>query len=103
MPPIGLLVGQVDMGGLFINLSSTPYRSLAEAQAAHAPTINYGLFLNAIVNFLIIAIAVFFLVRYLNRLHQKPVPAPQTKTCPHCLSPVPLKASVCAHCTHDIP
>jgi large conductance mechanosensitive channel len=103
MPPIGLLLGKVDFSGLFINLSGTPYATLAEAQKANAATLNYGLFLNTIINFLIVAFAVFLLVKQINRLKRAPVPAaPNTKDCPQCLSKVPLAAKKCAFCTSEL-
>ncbi len=102
MPPIGFLTGKVDFSNLFVSLSGS-YASLAEAQAAGAPTINYGLFINAVLDFFIVAAAVFFLiVRPINRLRRakEPVPAaPTTKECPYCLSAIPLKATRCPHCT----
>lgn len=102
MPPIGFLTGKVDFSNLFISLSGS-YASLAEAQAAGAPTINYGLFINAVLDFVIVAAAVFFLiVRPMNRLRRvkEPAPAaPTTKECPYCLSVIPLKATRCPHCT----
>lgn len=102
MPPIGFLTGKVDFSNLFISLSGS-YASLAEAQAAGAPTINYGLFINAVLDFIIVAAAVFFLiVRPMNRLRRvkEPAPAaPTTKECPYCLSVIPLKATRCPHCT----
>ncbi len=103
MPPLGLLLGQVDFSSLFINLSGTPYGSLAEAKVAGAPTLNYGVFINTIIDFVIIAFAIFLLVRQINRLTRKPAEAPpKTKECPYCLSAVPLKASRCPHCTSDL-
>ena len=103
MPPIGLLLGGVDFSNLFINLSGNAYPSVAAAKAAGAPTLNYGIFFNNILNFLIIAFAIFLLVRQINRM-QKPAPAaaPTTKDCPHCLSAIPLKATKCAHCTAEL-
>jgi large conductance mechanosensitive channel len=103
MPPIGLLLGGVDFSNLFINLSGGDYPSIAAAKAAGAATLNYGIFLNNIFNFLIIAFAIFLLIKQINRL-QKPAPAaaPTTKDCPYCLSPVPLKATKCAHCTSEL-
>ncbi len=105
MPPIGVALGNVDFAGLFVNLSGTHYATLAEAQAAGAPTINYGLFVNAVVDFVIVAFVIFFLVRQVNRLKRKPeeAVAPVTATCPYCLSTVPLKATRCAHCTSELP
>ncbi|ARU60669.1 large-conductance mechanosensitive channel [Tumebacillus avium] len=105
MPPIGLLLGQVDFSNLYINLSSTSYASLAEAQKAGAPTINYGLFINNVLDFLIIAFTIFLVIRQLNKLkRKKDTPAvaaadPTTKDCPYCLETIPLKATRCGHCT----
>lgn len=97
MPPIGLLLGRVDFSSLFLNLSGKPYDSLAGAKAAGAATINYGLFLNTVVNFIIVAFAIFLMVRQINRLKRKPEAI--SKECPHCCSTVPLKATRCPHCT----
>jgi len=105
MPPIGLLMGNVDFGSLYINLSGTAYASLAEAQEAGAPTINYGMFINTVLDFIIIALAIFLVVKQMNRLKKKeeaPPPAPTTKDCPHCLSKIPIKATKCAHCTSQV-
>lgn len=106
MPPIGFLLGNVDFSNLFISLSSH-YASLAEAQAAGAPTINYGLFINTVLNFIIVAAAVFFfIVRPINCLRrQKEAPAPAaptTKECPYCFSTIPLKATRCPYCTSHL-
>ena len=102
MPPIGLALGNVDFSNLFINLSGKDYPSVAAAKAAGAATMNYGIFINNILNFVIVAFAVFLLVRQINRM-QTPVPAPAaTKDCPYCLTPVPVKAVKCAHCTSEI-
>jgi large conductance mechanosensitive channel len=97
MPPIGLLLGKVDFSSLFLNLSGTPYDSLASAKAAGAATVNYGLFLSAVIDFIIVAFAIFLVVRQINRLKRQP--EANSKECPHCLSKVPLKASRCPHCT----
>ncbi len=105
MPPIGLLLGKVDFSSLYINLSGQPYDSLAAAKAAGAATINYGAFINMVLDFLIVAVVVFFLVRGVSRLMPKPKeapPAPSTKDCPFCLSAVPLKATRCPHCTSQL-
>jgi len=104
MPPIGLLVGNLDFSGLFVNLSGQPYATLAQAKAANAPTLNYGLFLNNVIDFLIVALVVFLMVKQINRLRAKPAPAsaPTTRDCPRCLSAVPLKATRCAFCTSDL-
>jgi large conductance mechanosensitive channel len=103
MPPIGAL-GHVDFSNLFINLSPNSYATIALAKAAGQPTLNYGLFLNAIVNFLIIAFAIFLLLRMVNRWLVKPAPAPAptTKDCPQCLMPIPLAARKCGHCTSAV-
>lgn len=103
MPPIGRLMGNVDFSDLFINLSSGTYKSLAEAKAAGAATLNYGIFINTILDFVIVAFAIFMLVRTMNRLKRKEEPAPATtKECPECLSTIPLKARRCAHCTSAV-
>ena len=103
MPPIGLLTGQVDFSNLFINLSSVPYATLAEAQKAGAPTIRYGMWMMTIIDFMLVAFAVFLLIRLMNQMKAKePAASPTTKECPLCLSVIPLKARRCAHCTADI-
>jgi large conductance mechanosensitive channel len=107
MPPIGRLTGGVDFSSLYINLSGVAYASLAEAQKAGAATINYGVFLNTVINFLIVAAAIFLLISQMNRLKAKfdkpaPAAAPSTKECPLCLSVIPLKAVKCAHCASDL-
>jgi large conductance mechanosensitive channel len=105
MPPIGLLLGKVDFSSLFINLSGQSYPSLEAAKAAGAATLNYGIFINAIINFLIVAFAIFLLIKQVNRLTAKKEEAPaapSTKDCPRCLSQIPIKASRCAHCTSDV-
>jgi large conductance mechanosensitive channel len=101
MPPIGLILGRVDFSNLFLNLTPDKYNgpSLAEAKKAGAATINYGLFINNILNFLIIAFAVFIVIKQANRF-KKPVVAPVTvRECPFCLKEIPLKATRCAFCT----
>jgi large conductance mechanosensitive channel len=109
MPPIGLLLGNVDFSNLFITLKAGkvagPYVSLAAAQAAGAVTLNLGLFINTIVSFVIVAFAVFLLVRGINQLRREqeaPPAAPTTRECPYCLSEIPLKASRCPHCTSEL-
>ena len=104
MPPIGRLVGHVDFSNLFVSLTGSHYDTLAAAKAAGAATLNYGVFLNTVINFLIVAFAVFLLVRQVNRFMPKPAPAvaPATRECPYCLSPMPLKATKCAHCTSEL-
>jgi large conductance mechanosensitive channel len=103
MPPIGLLMGKVDFSSLFINLSGTPQPSLTAAKAAGAPTINYGVFLQATFDFIIIAFVIFMVVKQVNRLKKpEPTAAPATKDCPQCLSTIPIKATKCAHCTSNV-
>ena len=107
MPPIGLILGNVDFSNLFIVLKdgaavAGPYSSLVDAQKAGAVTINYGIFANSVISFLIVAFAVFMLVRGINQLKRQEEAAPTTKDCPHCLSKVPIKAARCAFCTSDI-
>ena len=105
MPPIGRLVGHVDFSNLFLDLTDKHFDTLAAAKAAGAATLNYGVFLNTVINFLIVAFAVFLLVRQVNRLMPKPAPAPAapaTRDCPYCLSAVPAKATRCAHCTSEL-
>lgn len=103
MPPIGRLLGKVDFSSLFLNISGKSYATLAEAKSAGAATINYGLFLNAIVDFLIVAFVVFLLVRQVNKW-SKPAPAaaPATKDCPFCFSAIAVKATRCPNCTSEI-
>ncbi len=103
MPPIGLLTGKSDFSNHFVNLSGKFYATLAEAKAAGAATINYGIFLNAVFDFLIVALAVFLLIKQINRLKREPVaPSPSTKECPFCFSIIPLRATRCAHCTSGL-
>lgn len=104
MPPIGLFLGRVDFSSLYINLSGKPYASLAEAQAAGAATINYGLFINEVVNFLIVAFVIFLFVRQVNRLQGDPEKAktPTTKACPYCQTTIHVKATRCPSCTSEL-
>jgi large conductance mechanosensitive channel len=102
MPPIGLALGKVDFSNLFINPSGKDYPSVAAAKQAGAATLNYGIFFNNIINFLIIAFVIFLLIKQINRL-QEPAPAePTAKDCPYCLSSVPVKATKCAFCTSEL-
>jgi large conductance mechanosensitive channel len=106
MPPIGLLLGKVDFSNLFITLQrGASYTSLSEAQEAGAATLNYGLFVNQIINFVIIAFSVFLIVRAANRLKAKEVKGPEepsTKACPFCQSDIPINASRCPFCTSHL-
>ncbi len=109
MPPVGLILGKVDFTNLFLVFREgkvpAPYSSLADAKAAGAVTLNYGIFINAIISFIIVAFAVFLLVRTINRLKrqsEEPPVVPVTKECPFCISVIPIKAVRCAHCTTDL-
>jgi large conductance mechanosensitive channel len=105
MPPIGMLLGGVDFTNLFISLDGQQYASLAEAQLAGAATINYGLFIATIIDFLIIAFVIFLLVRQINRLRAEPEEAPAeptTKDCPYCATEIPIQANRCPHCTSEL-
>jgi large conductance mechanosensitive channel len=102
MPPIGLLLGKVDFSNLFVNLSSKDYPTIAAAKAAGAPTLNYGMFLNTIIDFVIIAFAVFLLVKWVNRLMRQKPPDPTTKDCPYCATAIPIPAKKCPNCTSEL-
>lgn len=109
MPPLGLLLGNVDFSSLYITLAAGqvpgPYATLAKAQEAGAVTLNYGLFVNKLVSFLIVALALFLLIRAMNRLRRKqeaPPAEPTTKDCPFCFTAIPVKAVRCPHCTSDV-
>jgi large conductance mechanosensitive channel len=110
MPPIGLLLGNIDFSNLFVVLKegakgTGPYESLATAKAAGAVSINYGFFINTVISFVIVAFAVFLLIRGVNRLKRQeaaPPPVPTTKECPYCLSTIAIKATRCGHCTSEL-
>lgn len=109
MPPIGLLLRRVDFSNLFILLKGGsppgPYASVAEARGAGAVTVNYGVFINTVVSFLIVAFVIFLLIRSMNRMRREeeaPAVEPTTKECPYCLSVIPIKATRCAHCTSEV-
>jgi len=104
MPPIGLLLGKVNFSNLFIDLSGQKFSSLADAQAAGAATINYGLFLNTIINFVIVGFVIFLVVKAANRFKNpaSEAVAPATKDCPFCYSSIPVKATRCPHCTSEL-
>jgi large conductance mechanosensitive channel len=101
MPPIGMMMGKMDLSAMFVNLSGKEFETLAEAKKAGAATLNYGLFINTMVDFTIMAFVVFIMVRQINRLKREApaAPAPATKECPFCLSTVPLAATRCPQCT----
>ena len=105
MPPIGLALGKVDFSNLYLSLTGQSFPSLEAAKAAGAPTINYGLFINTVIDFLIVAFAIFLLVRWVNKMREKPeaaVAEPTTKACPFCLSVIPIKAVRCPQCTSNL-
>ncbi len=103
MPPIGLILGKVDFNNLFITLSSQSFATLADAKKAGVVTVNYGLFLNTVIDFLIVAFVIFMMIRQINKLKKEPEPAvPTTKDCSHCFSVIPIKATRCPHCTSEL-
>ena len=103
MPPIGYVLGGVDFSSLFISLDGQSYPSLAAATAAGAATINYGVFLTTVLDFLIVAFFIFLVVKAMNAMKEKPAPAaPTTKDCPHCFTQIPIKATRCPNCTSEL-
>ena len=105
MPPLGQLIGKVDFSGFFLSLNGKHYASLSDAKLDHAATVNYGIFLNNVINFLIVAFAVFLVVQQVNRWTKKPAPAaaaPTTKECPQCAMTIPIAARRCGHCTTQL-
>lgn len=103
MPPIGLILGRVDFSNLYINLSGGDYPSLEAAKAAGAATINYGVFINTVIQFLIVAFVLFLIIRQANRFkREEAAAAPSTKECPYCLETIPLNATRCGHCTSEL-
>ena len=104
MPPIGVILGQVDFSNLFLSLSGQHFASLADAKAAGAATLNYGVFINNVIDFVIVAFVVFMVMKQVNRFTKKAEaePAPATKECPYCLSKIPLKATRCPQCTSEV-
>jgi large conductance mechanosensitive channel len=102
MPPIGRLIGGFDIANLFIALRGGPFLTVAAAKAAGVPTINYGIFLNAIIDFVVVAFVLFLLIRQVNRMQRKPEATATTKPCPFCLSIIPLGAVRCPHCTSEL-
>jgi large conductance mechanosensitive channel len=101
MPPLGLILGQVDFREFFVDLSGRQFPTLAEAEAAGAPVLRYGLFVNSIVNFVILAFAIFLVLRSVRRFFPA-APAPDARECPYCLSSIPLKATRCRHCGSEV-
>ena len=103
MPPIGLLLGNVDFNNLFINLSGGRYDTLKAAKDAGAATINYGVFIATVIDFLVVSLVIFIVIKQINRLRRKPEEAaPESHSCPYCLSVIPIKATRCPHCTSEL-
>lgn len=102
MPPLGLLIGNMDFSNLYVNLSNKHYSSLSAAQEAGAATINYGLFINSVINFLIVAFVIFIIIRQVNKMFPSPAKESTSKKCPFCLSSIPKEATKCAQCTSDV-
>jgi len=103
MPPVGMMMWGINFADMFVALDGKPYATLAAAQAAAAPTINYGLFINAVINFIIVALAIFLLIRQVNAAKKKPAPPePNSKECPFCKESIPKAAVKCSHCTSDL-
>lgn len=102
MPPVGLLLGRVDFADLFINLSGKPYESLAAAKEAGAATINYGVFINTIIEFIIVAFVLFLIIKQVNRMQPAKKEAPTTKECPFCFTAIPIAAKRCPNCTSQL-
>jgi large conductance mechanosensitive channel len=103
MPPIGLLLGKLDFANLYFNLSGGKFASLTQAKTAGAVTINYGLFVNTVIDFIIVAFVIFLLVKQVNRFKRQPAPVePTTKECPYCFSVIPIKAKRCPYCTSQL-
>ncbi|MCI0532032.1 MAG: large conductance mechanosensitive channel protein MscL [candidate division Zixibacteria bacterium] len=103
MPPLGMLLGKVDFSKLYINLSGQSFESLQKAQEAGAATINYGMFVNTVIDFILVAFVIFLLIKQVNRMKRQPAPVPVTsKECPYCYSAIPMKAVRCGYCTSDL-
>ena len=105
MPPIGMLLNGVNFANLYLPLDGKSYQALAEAQAAGAPTLNYGLFINNIIDFILVAFVIFLMIRAINRVKKQPAPAatePTSKDCPFCFTSIPVQATRCPHCTSQL-
>jgi large conductance mechanosensitive channel len=103
MPPLGLVLGRIDFSNLFVNLGDKPVKTIAEAKAAGVPTLNYGIFIDSVIQFFILAFCVFLIVRAVSRVYKpEAAPAPSTKACPFCAENIPLAAKKCGHCTTDL-
>ena len=101
-PPLGMLLGKVDFSNLFLSLSGEHFNSLADAKKAGAATLNYGVFLNATIDFIIVAFCLFLMIQFLERLKKKEIASTTAKECPHCLNSIPVKAKKCGHCTSTL-
>jgi len=102
MPPLGALSGGIDLSKRFITFSTTQYATIEEAKKANAPVITYGAFLDTLISFVLVAFAVFLMVRVINKLHPKPAAAPARKDCPFCVSSIPIQATRCPNCTSQL-
>ncbi len=102
MPPLGFILGKVDFTNLFVSLSGKTFSTLAEAKAAGAVTLNIGLFLNAVIDFLIVGFVIFIIIKQINKLKKEPVVEIKTKECPYCYSVIPIKATRCPNCTTEL-
>jgi large conductance mechanosensitive channel len=102
MPPVGLALGRVNFTNLFVDLTRTDYPTLAAAREAGVPTINYGIFLNTVLDFVIVAFALFLVIREVNRLRRRGETPPTTRECPYCFSVISMKASRCPNCTSQL-
>jgi large conductance mechanosensitive channel len=102
MPPLGLLLGKIDFSNLFVNLGDKPAKTLAEAKAANVPTLNYGQFIDTVIQFFILAFVVFLVVRLVAKVQKAPAPVVTTKPCPYCAESIPLAAKKCGRCTSDL-
>jgi large conductance mechanosensitive channel len=101
-PPLGMILGKVDFSNLFVSLSGEHYASLADAKKAGAATLNYGVFLNATLDFLIVAFCLFVMIQFLERLKKREIPSATSQNCPYCLNSIPAKAKKCGHCTSEL-
>ncbi len=102
MPPLGMLLGKIDFSNLFLALDGKEYATLKAAQDAGAPILSYGIFINTVLNFLIIAFAVFIVIKQINRFTPKPAPAPEPRLCPYCCTEIAKEATRCPHCTSEL-
>jgi large conductance mechanosensitive channel len=102
MPPLSALTGEINLSDRFLALSATHYAKIEDAKLAHVPVITYGVFLDTVISFLLVAFAVFIMIRVINKLYPKPVAAPAKKDCPFCISSIPIQATRCPNCTSQL-